>query len=146
MLQTHDQKVLYHQKKATLLLNSTCPIYNVDFVTQYEASCLQVFHHQKVLYNVGNSRMTAEDISLFFEDWYILKFLLDCCLANSIEARSSVASGDSVKKKEIFANFLAQFFFDFLRMPDARTFLVCLWSWCKIEVIAIFGSMITHKY
>ena len=51
--------------------------------------------------------MTAEDISLFFEAKYILKFLQDCCLANSIEARCSVASGDGVKKKEISANFFA---------------------------------------
>ena len=37
--------------------------------------------------NVRYSRMTAKNISLFAEVWYVLKFLEGCCLANSIQAR-----------------------------------------------------------
>lgn len=40
-------------------------------------------------------------------------------------------------EKGISTSYLAQLFFDFLHMPDARTFRVGLWLWSTIEVTAI---------
>ena len=94
--------------------------------------------------NVVNSRMTVEDFSLLFEVSLILKYLQSCCLANSIEAWCCVATGDGMTEKEVSANFLNQLLFDFLPMPDGRTSRVCPCFWSKMEITAIFGSMITQ--
>ena len=97
--------------------------------------------------NVRYSRMAAERVSLLSEAWYILKFLSRRCLANSIQARSGVAAFHGVKKQEINSNFPTKLIFDFLHLlnPCPSRVCLCLWLWSKIEITAIFRSMITQE-
>ena len=87
--------------------------------------------------------MAAERVSLLSEAWYVLKFLSRRCLANSIQARRGVAAGHGVKKQEIPANVTTKLIVDFLHMLNPCPSRV--WLWSKIEITALFRSMIAQE-
>ena len=71
--------------------------------------------------------------------------VLACSLKHGTFSNFFSAAGHGVKKQEISAIFLSKLIFDFLHMPNPCPSRVSLWLWSKIEITAIFRSMIAQE-